>query len=215
MLYLLCVTYTLSLVALLKTSDSIHSFKRFWIKVVTCIHPLLILLTGFLNQTIDSFATGLLWALIFALLGDVSLGLKHRFQAAMPLGIFFFSLAHIALSVLFYERTLFVWTLLLVFGSWIVLIKILLRNLMFGSYIPWIALYAFLILLMFGLASSSLILHCDFNHFVRWLGAFSFLLSDLFLSQKYFTKTQKDWIHISYLALYHLALSLMTLSAFI
>lgn len=215
MLYFFCVSYLISLSFLLKTSDSTHSSKRFWIKLLTCIHPLLILMGAVLTHSIEFIPAALIWALVFALLGDISLGLKHRFKLAMPLGIVFFSFTHLALSILFYEQTWFVWTLILVLTSWTLLFKILSKHLIFGPYTKMIALYGFLILMMFGLATSSTLLNFDVHHLIQWLGALAFLLSDTLLSQKYFAKTKATWIHTSYLILYHFALSLLTLSVFL
>ena len=215
MLYLLSITYILSLWMLIQTPDNTISSKRFWIKVLTCIHPLLILLIAYLSHSIETIEISLFWALIFALLGDLSLGLKHRFKASMAIGIFFFSMTHITLSALFFEASWFIWTLLLVLCAWFVLFKLLSKHLLFGAYTKMVSFYSFVILMMFGLASSSLILDPDLHHFVLWLGALSFLFSDTLLSQKYFSKTKAAWINIGYLILYHLALSLFTLSAFI
>ncbi len=215
MLYLFCVTYIISLVFLIKTPDQTHTSKRFWIKALTCIHPLLILLVAYFYHSIETIESSLLWALIFAFLGDLSLGLKHRFKPAMTIGIFFFSLTHITLSVLFYESTWFIWTLLIVLCAWFILFKILSKHLMFGSYTKMVTFYAFVILMMFSLASTSLMRNPDLHHFILWLGALSFLLSDILLAQKYLAKTTIPWINITYLLLYHLALSLFTLSAFV
>lgn len=214
MLYLLSITYIISLWTLIQTPDDTHSSKRFWIKVLTCIHPLLILLVAYFNHSIETIESGLLWALLFAFLGDLCLGLKHRFKPAMAVGIFFFSLTHITLSALFYESPWFIWILLIVVCIWFILFKILSKHLMFGSYTKMVSFYAFMILMMFGLASSSFIRHPDLHHFILWLAALSFLISDTLLSQKYFSKTKALWLNISYLVLYHLALSLFTLSAF-
>lgn len=215
MLYLLSITYILSLWMLIQTPDNTVSSNRFWIKVLTCIHPLLIILVAYLSHFIETIEMSLLWALIFALLGDLSLGLKHRFKAAMAVGIFFFSMTHMTLSVLFFEGSWFIWTLLLVLCTWAILFKLLSKRLLFGAYTKMVTFYAFVILMMFGLASSSLILNLDLHHFILWLGALSFLISDTLLSQKYFSKTKTTWIIIGYLVLYHLALSLFVLSAFI
>lgn len=215
MLYLLSITYILSLWMLIQTPDTTVSSKRFWIKVLTCIHPLLILLVAYFSHFIETIEMRLLWALIFALLGDLSLGLKHRFKASMAIGIFFFSMTHITLSALFFEASWFIWTLLLVLCAWFVLFKHLAKHLLFGAYTKMVSFYAFVLLMMFGLASSSFILNPNMHHFILWLGALSFLISDTLLSQKYFSKTKAAWINIGYLILYHLALSLFTLSAFI
>ena len=205
MLYLLSITYILSLWMLIQTPDTTVSSKRFWIKVLTCIHPLLILLVAYFSHFIETIEMRLLWALIFALLGDLSLGLKHRFKASMAIGIFFFSMTHITLSALFFEASWFIGTLLLVLCAWFVLFKLLSKHLLFGAYTKMVSFYSFVILMMFGLASSSLILDPDLHHFVLWLGALSFLFSDTLLSQKYFSKTKAAWINIGYLILFHLA----------
>ena len=215
MLYFFCITYIISLWVLIQTPDDTHSSKRFWIKVLTCIHPLLILFVAYFYHSVETIEPGLLWALIFAFLGDLSLGLKHRFKPAMANGIFFFSLTHITLSALFYESPWFIWTLLIALCAWFILFKILSKHLKFGSYSTMVSFYAFMILMMFGLASSSLINNPNLHHFVLWLAALSFLISDTLLSRKYFIKTKSIWINISYLVLYHLALSLFTLSVFI
>lgn len=212
--YFLIITYIISLGVLLKLPDHNHSSKRFWIKLLTCIHPLLILLVGLMRQSIETIDAQLLFALIFALLGDISLGLKHHHKSAMPIGIFFFSLTHIALSVMLYEKSGFIWTLFIVFVAWLSLFKLLMQQLNFGSHTKMIAIYAFLILGMFGLASNSLFQNRDLFHFIQWLGALSFLLSDTLLSQKYFSKSKPTWINATYLILYHLALSLFVFSAF-
>lgn len=215
MLYFLSITYIISLGALLTLSDHQHSSKRFWIKLLTCIHPLLILSISLMNQTIYTVDPRLLLALIFALLGDVALGLKHRFKRAMHLGILFFSWTHIALIVLFYEKTGFIWILFVVSVIWFTFFNLFLRKLNLGAYTSLIALYAFLILVMFGMAFISLIQNMDIHHFILWLGALCFLLSDTLLSQKYFAKFKVPWVNIAYLILYHIALSLFTLSAFV
>ena len=215
MLILLCTTYLFSLGVLLLTPDQTHSSKRFWIKVLTCIHPLLILLVGFLNQSILTIEPALLGALIFAFLGDNALGLKHRYKAAMPLGIITFSLTHVTLCILLYDQAWFIWTIMIILCVWFILFRYLSKRLVFRSYSKLITIYSFLILMMFGLASTSLIQMFDVHHFILWTGAFSFLISDILLAHKYFAKTKVFWVNIAYLLLYHLALSLFTLSAFV
>lgn len=215
MLILLYTTYLISLGVLLLTPDKTHSSKRFWIKVLTCIHPLLILFVGLFSQSFETIEPALLWALIFAFFGDIALGLKHRYKIAMPLGIITFSLTHVTLCILLYDKPWFVGTFLIVMGVWFIVFKSLSKRLVLGTYAKMIAIYSFLILLMFGLASTSFIQVFDPHHFILWFGAFSFLVSDILLAQKYFAKTKVPWINIAYLLLYHLALSLFTLSAFV
>lgn len=215
MLIFLCASYIISLGVLLQTPDHAHSSKRFWIKLLTCIHPLLILWVGFLNQSYLYIDFTLLGALIFALLGDIALGLKHRYAVAMPLGIISFSLTHVTLFILLYDQAWFIWTILIVVGVWLILFRTLTKHLVFGSYTTLIMIYSFLILMMFGLATTSFIQMFDIHHFILWLGALSFLMSDILLAQKYFAKAKNPWINVAYLLLYHLALSLFTLSAFV
>lgn len=215
MLIFLCTSYIICLGVLLLTPDQTHSSKRFWIKAFTCIHPLLILWVGNLNQTLQTIEPMLLAALIFALFGDIALGLKHRYKIAMPLGIIAFSLTHGTLCILLYDQTWFIWTILIVLSVWFILFRSLSKQLVFGSNTKLIKIYLFLILMMFGLASTSFVQRFDIHHFILWLGALSFLISDTLLSQKYFFKAKVSWMNIAYLLLYHLALSLFTLSAFV
>lgn len=215
MLILLCVSYGISLWMLIKTPDHSTSSRRFWIKLFTCMHPLLILLVGFLQDYVQLVDTRLVIALSFAFLGDVLLGLKHRFKKAMMLGILAFTLTHVALIVMFFKFETSLWLLLFISLLWIILYTAFARHLKLGAYAKVVAIYTFLILLMLGFASSRLFFEPTTIHFVQWLAAVSFILSDRLLAIKYFSDTLPAWVNPSYLILYHTALCLFTLSLFL
>ena len=215
MLILLCLSYGISLWMLIKTADHSTSSRRFWIKIFTCMHPLLILLLGILQDRIQFIDIRLVIALAFAFLGDVFLGLKHRFKKAMLLGILAFTLTHVTLIAMFFKYESSLWLLLFVSLLWITLYTAFARNLKLGSYTKIIAVYTFLILLMLGFASSRLFFEPTTIHFVQWLAALSFISSDRLLAIKYFSEKLPAWVNPSYLILYHLALSLFTLSLFL
>lgn len=78
MITLLTLSYGISLWILIKTPDTKASSQRFWIKLLACVHPLLIILLASLQNILQTLDIKLIIALFFALLGDILLGLKYK-----------------------------------------------------------------------------------------------------------------------------------------
>jgi len=212
------IIFTLSalffLFLLILLSLAKDSKKRFLIKSVACFHFVLLGILAASNNLVSLADLFILIGLIVSFIGDIALGLKHRFKIALPLGILFFAGAQIFYILHFgvNELTLY---LMIPFGMLMFLFGY--RAYHSNKYdfnglnIP-VAVYA--CLMTFTLVAS--VTHYRelplLSSQLSMFGVVLFFISDFTLVHVYFYQKKSKTLVVLYLTCYHIGQLLIALS---
>jgi len=212
------IVFTLSasflLFLLIRLSLADDSKTRFIIKSIACFHFVLLGLWAAFNTQLSLTDLFIIIGLTVSFMGDIALGLKHRFKTALPLGILFFTgaqvfyILHFGISYL----TLYLMTpfgaLILLFGYRAYHSKHYDFN---GLNIP-VAIYACLM---------TLTLVASITHYrdlptlssqLSMFGVILFFISDFTLLHVYFYQKSSKTLIVLYLTCYHIGQLLIALS---
>ncbi len=199
---------------LIRLSLTTDSKMRFIIKVIACFHFVLLGLWASFTSVLSTSDSFIIIGLIVSFMGDFTLGLKHRFKIALPLGILFFAVAQF-FYILHFGISHLTLYLLIPFG----ILMFLFGYRAFhsdqyrfqGLNIP-VAVYA-------GLMTLTLV--ASVVHFwnlptissqLSLLGVILFFISDFTLVHVYFYQKKSKTSIVLYLTCYHIGQLLLALS---
>lgn len=202
------------LILLIRSTLKGDSDRRFVIKVIACLHFLVLALWASLTVKTSANEVWILIGLGFAFLGDVALGLKHRSSRMVPIGLGLFLMTQGAYTLSFGIRI----TSLGLFACFLILILLLGYRIKknpaydFKGMDLAVFIYAVSMMLMLSSAVSAFLIHMHWVDLLKATGALLFVLSDLTLLQLYFRKPKQTRTILVYLILYHVAQNLLALS---
>lgn len=190
------------------------SDRRFFYKIAACLHYLILAFWALGFVKMEAYDDWLLAGLVFAFLGDLALGLKHRSSWMMPCGMGFFLLTQVCYTMAFgislWSLVLFVF---LVTGLGIVAWRMKQNpSYDFKGMDIAVLVYAISMMMMLSTAVSSLFLTLQPVDGLKALGASLFVLSDVTLLHQYFYSPKKTRTVLVYLMLYHLGQNVLALS---
>ena len=193
-----------------------ESDQRFVYKVIACLHYLGLAFWAVLSTDLQAHEGWMIVGLVFAFMGDLALGLKHKAKWMMPVGLGFFLLTQWCYTVSFGLSTL---SLSLFAGSLILVVYVsnrMKRNPTydFKGLDLAVLVYAVSMMLMLSGALSLFLLNLQPIPFLKATGALLFVLSDVTLLQLYFHRPKKTRWVLVYLVLYHVAQNILALSLF-
>lgn len=222
MIYFLLICNCILIPILLGFSNNPYSKSRFIIK---CLISLVAGFIGVLSYQIhpSNLALILLTALLFAFIGDVSLGLvqKNKKHPLFFVGMLAFACVHVIYIIFFFQQTTF-HPIAILFPLLTIFIFIRYRKstkFQFQQILPPLVLYAFLSSIMLGYTVSFIIqpIHAtlsQFSYYLFCLGVLLFVISDIFLLFIYFAVNQKQWHRVLSTGLYMIGQTIIAFSIY-
>jgi hypothetical protein len=202
------------LTLLIRSSLKGDSDQRFILKTIACFHFVFLALWALMSIGIKTNQDWLIVGLLCAFLGDVALGLKHKWSWARNAGFLFFGLTQLSYILFFGISALMIGVaapFYLVLG--IVTWRIKGNPAYDFKGMGRVAImYAAAMILMMSCAIAHMILGVTEASMIQALGAVLFVASDVTLLNQYYLRQKKTGLIPVYLILYHTAQNLMALS---